>query len=61
MRKAYPKSHGEKKKQFQFMLTETASAKVDRVAESLNLSRSEVFERLCRDDEKVLSIWIEAI
>lgn len=49
MKKAYPKVHGEKKKQFQFMLTDSASDELDKVAAELGLSRSEVFERVIRN------------
>ncbi len=49
MKKAYPKIHGEKKRQFQFMLTEEASEELDKIAERLGVSRSEVFERAIRN------------
>lgn len=48
-KKAYPKAHGEKKKQFQFMLTDGASEELDKIAEELGLSRSEIFERTIRN------------
>jgi len=48
MKKAYPKIHGEKKRQFQFMLTEGASEELDKVAQQLGISRSEVLERVIR-------------
>ncbi len=40
--------HGEKKTGKQFMLTETASKRIDEVAQELGISRSEVLERLLR-------------
>lgn len=46
-------AHGEKKKQWQFLLTETASLKLDRLAQAEGLSRSEYLERLIRDQEDV--------
>lgn len=48
-KKAYPRIHGEKKRQFQFMLTEEASEQLDKIAERLGVSRSEVFERTIRN------------
>ena len=45
-------AHGEKKKQWQFLLTETASQKLDRLAQAEGLSRSEYLERLIRDQEE---------
>ena len=40
--------YDERKFAKQFMLTETASVAIDRIAEELNLSRSEVIERAIR-------------
>ncbi len=40
--------HGEKKAGKQFMLTDTASVAIDRVAKELGISRSEVVERAAR-------------
>jgi hypothetical protein len=48
-KKAAPEAHGAKKKQFQFMLTEEASDLVDRVADELGITRSEVLERVIRN------------
>ena len=45
-------AHGEKKKQWQFLLTETASQKLDRLAQAEGLSRSEYLERLVRAQEE---------
>ncbi len=44
-------AHEEKKKQWQFLLTETASQKLDRLARVEGLSRSEYLE-LIRDQEE---------
>ena len=38
------------KKRYQFMLTETASDKVDELAEKFGITRSELLERLMRSD-----------
>ena len=46
--KAEPGKYGETKNRYQFMLTATASDKVDEMAEKLNITRSEVLERLIR-------------
>jgi predicted transcriptional regulator len=40
--------YGEKKTAKQFMLTETASNAIDKIAEKLKISRSEVIERAIR-------------
>jgi Ribbon-helix-helix protein, copG family len=48
IRRAERDKYGEPKKQFQFMLTETASGQLDKVADDLNISRSEIFERIIR-------------
>lgn len=45
-------AHGEKKKQWQFLLTETASQKLDNLAQTKGISRSEYLERLIRDQEE---------
>ncbi|MGK7935018.1 MAG: hypothetical protein AB4206_04345 [Xenococcaceae cyanobacterium] len=42
------KEYGEAKKKYQFMLTPTASQKLDDIADELNISRSEVFEQIIR-------------
>lgn len=42
-------AHGEKKKQWQFLLTETASLKLDELAQAEGVSRSEYMERLIRN------------
>ncbi len=46
--KAEMYAHGGKKKQFQFMLTEEASEKLDAMADDMSISRSEFLERLIR-------------
>ena len=46
--RAGQKEYGEVKKKYQFMLTPTASQKLDEVADELNISRSEVFEQILR-------------
>lgn len=46
--RAEPNAYGETKKYKQFMLTETASVMIDKMAESLNLTRSEALERAIR-------------
>lgn len=46
--KAEPGKYGETKNRYQFMLTATASDRVDEMAEKLNITRSEVLERLIR-------------
>lgn len=48
VRRAERDVYGEPKKKFQFMLTETASEQLDKVANDLDISRSEIFERLIR-------------
>ena len=40
--------YNEKKSAKQFMITETASSKIDEIAKKLNISRSEVLERAIR-------------
>ena len=53
-----PNKYGETKNRYQFMLTVTASEKVDEIAEKLNITRSEVLERLVRIEslnDKLLS------
>ncbi len=40
--------YDEKKSGKQFMITETASSKIDEIAKKLNISRSEVLERAIR-------------
>lgn len=47
-KKATPSVHGEKKKQYQFMLTPSASEALDRLAETAEVTRSECIERLIR-------------
>ena len=42
--------YNEKKTAKQFMLTDTASTAIDRLAKELNISRSEVVERAARCD-----------
>lgn len=42
------REYGEAKKKYQFMLTPTASEKLDQLADRLEISRSEVFERMIR-------------
>ena len=57
-KKAEPGKYGETKNRYQFMLTGTASDKVDEMAEELGITRSEVLERLIRTecfDAKILS------
>ncbi|MDJ0717872.1 MAG: hypothetical protein QNJ54_27240 [Prochloraceae cyanobacterium] len=46
--KAEPGAYGEPKKYKQFMITESASLEVDRVAYELGITRSEVIERAIR-------------
>lgn len=48
-RRAERDKYGETKQRFQFMLTETASAELDKVADELGITRSEVFERVIRN------------
>lgn len=47
-RRAKPDKYGETKQRYQIMLTETASNELDKVAEDLGITRSELFERLIR-------------
>ena len=57
-KKAEPGKYGETKNRYQFMLTGTASDKVDEMAEELGITRSEVLERLVRTEcfnAKILS------
>ena len=49
-KRSQPQKYGETKNRYQFMLTETASEKVDRLAETLGITRSECLERLIRSD-----------
>jgi hypothetical protein len=46
--RAEPGAYGETKKPKQFMITEWASEQMDKVADELGLTRSEVLERLIR-------------
>ena len=46
--RAEPGVYGEPKKPKQFMITDWASEQLDRVAEELRITRSEVLERLIR-------------
>ncbi len=48
-RRAERDKYGETKQRYQIMLTETASAEVDTVADELGITRSEVFERMIRN------------
>lgn len=48
-RRAERDKYGETKQRFQFMLTETASTELDRIADELGITRSEVFERVIRN------------
>lgn len=41
---------GESKKRVNVMLTPTVTDRIDKVAEALGITRSEVLERLCRTD-----------
>jgi len=45
--------YGEAKKQKQFLITDTASRLIDEAAESLNISRSELIERVARSGRLV--------
>lgn len=47
-KKAYAKVHGQKKEARQFMLTPEASDLLDRKAEQLGITRSELIERVIR-------------
>jgi hypothetical protein len=47
-RKAYAKVHGQKKEAKQFMLTPEASDLLDKKAEQLGITRSELIERVIR-------------
>lgn len=49
-KKSEPFKYGDKKERFQFLLTPEASTMLDRVAEQMQLTRSEVLERLIRSD-----------
>ncbi len=49
-KRAEPEKYGETKNRYQFMLTETASDKVDELAEKFGITRSELLERLIRSD-----------
>jgi metal-responsive CopG/Arc/MetJ family transcriptional regulator len=40
--------HGERKVKYQFMLTPTTSERLDKLAQQMEVSRSEVLERLLR-------------
>ena len=46
--RAEPGTYGETKKPKQFMLTDSSSEELDKVADELNISRSEVLERAIR-------------
>jgi len=46
--RAEPRIYGETKKPKQFMITDTASAALDKVAEELGVTRSEVLEWMIR-------------
>lgn len=46
--KAEPKIHGEKKVPKQFLMTETASDVLDKLAQKMGVTRSEYLERLVR-------------
>lgn len=48
LERAEPRSYGEIKKPKQFMITDSASAELDKVAEELGISRSEVLEWIIR-------------
>jgi hypothetical protein len=41
---------GESKQRVNVMLTPTATSRIDEIAEALQLTRSEVLERLCRTE-----------
>ncbi len=47
-RRAKPDKYGETKQRFQFMLTETASKEIDKIAKKLGITRSEVLEKAIR-------------
>jgi hypothetical protein len=49
-KRARPEKYGETKKQKQFMLTETASALLDNIAASRQITRSEAIEQLIREE-----------
>ncbi len=55
-------AHGEKKKQSQFMITETASQVIDGMASELGVSRSELLERMIRtaDIETIRAFRLES-
>lgn len=46
--RAEPGAYGEPKKPKQFMITDSASERLDKVADELGITRSEVLERLIR-------------
>ena len=48
LERAEPRSYGETKKPKQFMITDSASALLDRASEELGVSRSEVLEWFLR-------------
>lgn len=48
VQRAEPGAYGETKKPKQFLITDTASAKLDQVAEELGVTRSEVLEWMLR-------------
>ena len=48
-KKAVAEGYGEKKKNYSFMLTPTASEAIEGLAESSRLTRSEFVERLVRE------------
>lgn len=47
-KRAEPDKYGEIKQRYQIMLTETASVELDRVAEKLLITRSELIEQVIR-------------
>jgi Ribbon-helix-helix protein, copG family len=49
-KRARPEKYGETKKQKQFMLTETASDLLDKIAASRQITRSEAIEQLIREE-----------
>ncbi len=49
-RRVKPEKYGEKKKQKQFMMTETASLMLNQIALARNITRSEAIEQLVREE-----------
>jgi metal-responsive CopG/Arc/MetJ family transcriptional regulator len=47
-RRAEKDKYGETKQRYQIMLTETASAELDKVSEELGITRSELIEKVIR-------------